>query len=474
MVEVVQWVLLDVCAPNLLYCTYEMIANQKTGIRNPIHLARLILEHSTKPLSLRRVPPNLLVGPGATDFAHEAGMTIVNPDFLVSAAAGERYARWTADLNRAGLKDDSDSDHESQMTNSGIESYGPVNSEADKVELAGCWNESQPFSPKTSASNPTEVETRVAAGAAAKATPRRDFWSSNEPGNDGQSSIKVRDEDEDSSIDDGPYPLRRKATTHPRFKASSNSSSDNHEYSEDGGCKLPAPLIQPPPTRAATPSNPRLSGHNATFEDTMNRASRPDDITDTVGAIAVDCFGNIAAGSSSGGIGMKHKGRVGPAALVGIGTAVIPSEPEDKEKTSVGTVTSGTGEHMATTLAAGTCASRLYTSSRRNKRGGSEPTDDDNAIRAFVERDFMGKLELCCICYMPADELLVGHPSVKYSHSAGAIGILGIKKTVDGVCLYFAHNTDSFVSSVNIWTLTQADGSRLLHPCLPMTKSPGR
>lgn len=75
---------------------------------------------------------------------------------------------------------------------------------------------------------------------------------------------------------------------------------------------------------------------------------------------------------------------------------------------------------------------------------------------------------------MPADELLLGHPSVKYSHSAGAIGILGIKKTVDGVCLYFAHNTDSFVSDVNIWTLTQADVSRLLHPCLPMTESPGR
>ena len=35
---------------------------------------------------------------------------------------------------------------------------------------------------------------------------------------------------------------------------------------------------------------------------------------------------------------------------------------------------------------------------------------------------------------------------MKHSYSAGAIGILGLKKTVDGVCLYFAHNTDSFVS----------------------------
>jgi taspase (threonine aspartase 1) len=40
-----------------------------------------------------------------------------------------------------------------------------------------------------------------------------------------------------------------------------------------------------------------------------------------------------------------------------------------------------------------------------------------------------------------------GHPSIKNSHSAGAIGILGVKKTTDGVALYFAHNTESFVSN---------------------------
>lgn len=47
-----------------------------------------------------------------------------------------------------------------------------------------------------------------------------------------------------------------------------------------------------------------------------------------------------------------------------------------------------------------------------------------------------------------ADEkyLHLGHPSVKHGSSAGAIGILGVKKDTDGIHLYFAHNTDSFVS----------------------------
>ena len=117
---------------------------------------------------------------------------------------------------------------------------------------------------------------------------------------------------------------------------------------------------------------------------------REDTITDTVGAIAIDANGNIACGASSGGIGMKYRGRVGPAAIIGVGASVVTPDPDDRCKSTTCAVTSGTGEHMATTQAAGVCADRIHYSHRRYK-GGYEKCEDDHALRAMVENDFMGR-----------------------------------------------------------------------------------
>lgn len=70
-------------------------------IQHPIHLARLILDYSAKPLSLRRVPPNLLAGPGATDFAESLHMPVLPPDGLVSHSARDRWLKWARDLKAA-------------------------------------------------------------------------------------------------------------------------------------------------------------------------------------------------------------------------------------------------------------------------------------------------------------------------------------------------------------------------------------
>lgn len=97
-------------------------------------------------------------------------------------------------------------------------------------------------------------------------------------------------------------------------------------------------------------------------------------ITDTVGAIAIDCFGKIAARSSSGGAALKHPGRIGPAALVGIGTAVIPINLKDLQKACSVTVASGTRDHMSTTIATNSCARRVHSM-----------TDSTNVISEFIE-----------------------------------------------------------------------------------------
>ena len=64
----------------------------------------MVHDHTMSPLTLRRVPPNLLVSQGATDFAVEMGMPILPHDALISPAAKERWMRWRSDLRAAERK----------------------------------------------------------------------------------------------------------------------------------------------------------------------------------------------------------------------------------------------------------------------------------------------------------------------------------------------------------------------------------
>lgn len=352
------------------------------------------------------MPPNLLVGPGATEFAHELLVPVVHPDLLVSPAAGDRYARWKQDLDKVETTEGGPDEEPG--------SYSPlqkVSKEQDEKvaarnkDLIPCWNESQPYSPTLSPTRRPSATHELESDGTGHTQKRRRLWSSNEPGNDGQESLRSdhetfddegEDDDDVSFIDDNP-PWFQPGLLPSIYSSLSHTTPDPRSSSEDAAGSHLAPPAPPPPTRVVSSSSIAQQQKRSpapSSESTKASLAKDDDITDTVGAIAIDCLGNIAAGSSSGGIGMKHKGRVGPAALVGIGTAVIPIEPEDKQRTCVATVTSGTGEHMATTMAAGMCASRLYSSSRREKHGGSESTDDDTALRGFVERDFMGEFRI--------------------------------------------------------------------------------
>lgn len=250
-------------------------------ICNPIQLARLVLEQSKEPSPLNLVPPNLLVGQGAIEYAFQRKIPVVPNDYLVSVIAKQRWTGWKAALEKT-----------------------VKNGQGHPVRGRGQGDEKYEGGPLT--------------------------------------AKKPVDED-----------------------------------------------------------------------DHM--------ISDTVGAIAIDSNGNIAAGSSSGGIAMKCQGRVGPAALLGIGTAVIPVSPMDPQKTCVATVVSGTGEHLTTTFSAITCANRIYAN-----QGKETSRESANDIKVFIEKNF---------CQ---------HPSVLHSNSDGVIGVLSVLRTVDGIWLTFAHNTNTF------------------------------
>lgn len=394
-----------------------------TDVKNPITLARVILESSNKPLSLRRVPPNLLVGDGARDFAREAGVELVGNDGLVSKNARDRYVRWRDDLSRAESR-------ESPTASSGRGTTPPDldhRKEHTNAILTGTWNEGQPDSPSGSPwHTPQNTRSPVLGTSLAATTP--------------QSPPKLTSERSPLSFLGG-SPSHKRQRVLPVVgdeytnEYAAGGSTTRRPGGDDGTHPTPS---HTPPTDGASDDRDHAPALHATHLPSHHKAPKSDRdanskiqdhdrITDTVGAIAIDQSGRIAAGSSSGGIGMKHRGRVGPAALVGVGTAVIPADEHDAENISVAAVTSGTGEHMATTMASQRCAERLYQGTIRGLAGRDVSAEDEGAIiSGFILDDFLG------------------HPGVRESASPGAIGAMAVKKAPGGYYLYFAHNTESF------------------------------
>ena len=492
----------------------------RAEIKNPVSLARLILDHANQPLSLRRVPPIFLVGQGATDFAYEHGMSVLPPEFLVSPAARDRWRKWRDDLERA----------ERNRQREEAQRYGisHIPSESDMIQYqdhkaeyeqarqahvqamkAGVWNEAQPISPPPSdkihardrSSSPSQsasLNSMEASDDTRHTTPDSpqsyidpygppgmlDSSSTNPFANSTQkmptphtlglvgshsssdggvmSQRQSRSDIDLSDLHDPDHEPLMHMQQSPRFSrwndGSSGSDSDSTTValnlrslkqspilsdreglqnatlfpysgdSDENTSKSSTPTSQMPSNatgnRSQIPAGPHHvnDGSNSDDEDDDD----DDDITDTVGAIAIDLYGNIACAASSGGIGMKHRGRIGPASSVGTGAAVHVADKDDPDRVTVATVTSGTGEHMTTTAAAHVCSQHVYQSWRKISGGRYEDCTEDEAVKAFIDNDFMG------------------HPSVQRSHSTGAIGVLSVKSTKDGAYLYYGHNTDSF------------------------------
>lgn len=491
--------------PNCLILTFF------EEIKNPISLARLLLDYSAQPLSLRRVPPNFLAGQGATDFAYESGMTVVSSDFLVSPAAKDRWRRWRDDLERAErnrVREEMERyGMPSGRSQTDLTRYHASQDEQEQARRAhanamraALNNEAQPISPPPSDmrdlpddySLPSKSNSSLSLPAAdnsSRTTPdlRQEYTDPIGPPGFFIGTVDPLTGSNKKAISPSSHTIGSHRSSNGGF-LDNDTLDDTFQMDDLGERELPMPVSSPRShrqlwndgssgslsasstvaihnqRRAQSPMEVDRQGLNektlsplspTPFERKMEtptpkplkpvdlvndpfplppgsqRAERgwigdEDRITDTVGAIAIDLYGNIACGASSGGIGMKHRGRIGPAALVGVGAAVKPEDPDDPERTSVATVTSGTGEHMSTTTAASVCSERMYHSVCKVAGGKHESCMEEEAMKGFIEKDFMG------------------HSSVLQSHSTGAIGVLTVKKTKDGTYLYYGHNTDSF------------------------------
>lgn len=432
-------------------------------IKNPISLARMVHDHTMSSLTLRRVPPNLLVGQGATEFAFEMGMPLLPYDALVSPAARERWIRWRADLKSAERKARKAGVHPScwkimndiapedelmakrmreQHTRDLIQA-NPTSRDSlfPKPTAESCFAGEDTANPMSGPSPPTSepsVDSPCITNVRLSDTAHHSL--ANEaiqsfPTVESSQNTFFHDTHKLSSIRQySALPKNNeKACEHvPEDRVSENVASNSYRHATrmswaDGSGELnpsssektvehsgESRVIGMTSTAQEVSSAQNAEGISrgslsASSNHVERMASAPekqtgscpvqfeqeDLITDTVGAIAVDSWGNIACGASSGGIGMKYRGRVGPAALVGIGAAVIPVDTSDSEQTCVATVTSGTGEHMATTMAATVCAERLYQSVKKGKGGEYEEVTEDEALRAMIQNEFMGTPYQC-------------------------------------------------------------------------------
>lgn len=75
---------------------------------------------------------------------------------------------------------------------------------------------------------------------------------------------------------------------------------------------------------------------------------------DTVGAVVIDASGHVAAAVSSGGLAMKHPGRIGQAAMYACGCWAENASGANSHATAVST--SGCGEHLMKTMLSRECA----------------------------------------------------------------------------------------------------------------------
>ncbi|KAA0186350.1 NADH dehydrogenase [ubiquinone] 1 alpha subcomplex assembly factor [Fasciolopsis buskii] len=136
---------------------------------------------------------------------------------------------------------------------------------------------------------------------------------------------------------------------------------------------------------------------------------------DTVGAVCLDNSGNIAAAVSSGGVALKHEGRIGQACVYGCGCWA----EQDDHGSAVGVVTSGTGEQLIRTQLAQRTAEQILANR-------SNPLPD--VLETVINDKFLGSR-------------LLAQDEYRY---AGFAGIYSVStESSRNVEIFFGHTTRS-------------------------------
>uniref|UniRef100_A0A8C5MJT7 Taspase 1 n=1 Tax=Leptobrachium leishanense TaxID=445787 RepID=A0A8C5MJT7_9ANUR len=187
---------------------------------------------------------------------------------------------------------------------------------------------------------------------------------------------------------------------------------------------------------------------------------------DTVGAIVVDQDGNVAAAVSSGGLAMKHPGRVGQAALYGCGCWAENTGIHNPYSTAVST--SGCGEHLVRTILARECSLAL------------QAEDAHQALLESMQNKFIVEFlwshttESMCVGYMSAQD---GKAKVT-EHSAEIVcTVLSFLSSQTGVVLFQCFAAPHVTVACRMGRDVSEQRAVLLDspslsPCTPLTLAP--
>ena len=277
------------------------------GIRNPIRVAYALLQYQGED-NAGLVPPILMVGDGAKQWAIERGFPTVNSDQMISDCSLRTFRESLRKLQK----------HQD------IERASKQASKSDEV-----------------LETPDRFE-----------NPRFDFHSKTEQCNSSNPNLPGELTDDESSsfrrcCENMSFDSLNQVTEQCHHRESLQSERSSGDPYCGKAKKRKKECVSSNIVKSQLKEG-RL-GSRGIFADTK---------MDTVGAICVDKYGNVCAAVSSGGLILKHSGRVGQAACYGSG-CFVSDEASGVNHMTCASSTSGCGEQLIKTLLAKHCVDTM-------------------------------------------------------------------------------------------------------------------